>query len=248
MCESSKKPGRSSFAELHANGDIQRQILACRDGLSYKLVTIPALDTELDTGRRADDGDAYRKLKLFHRWAGIWRLSRQRHRLHDIYTRVGVKGPRPRFMISAMCSSPSLTRSCMLFALVLTACQAGALQTENRRDTAAACAPTGIVYTRTTLYFGLARPAGTISEKQWKAFVREEVTARFPQGFTVWEAQGQWQAANGQISRERSKVLLLVHPDTTTVRDSITSLITSYKQRFQQESVLWETALVCAAF
>ena len=53
---------------------------------------------------------------------------------------------------------------------------------------------------------------------------------------------------DGQISRERSKVLLLVHPDTSAVRDSIVSLIASYKRRFQQESVLWETALVCAAF
>jgi hypothetical protein len=37
----------------------------------------------------------------------------------------------------------------------------------------------------------------------------------------VWEAQGQWQGANGQISRERSKVLLLVHADSAAVRDSI---------------------------
>jgi hypothetical protein len=140
------------------------------------------------------------------------------------------------------------TSSVMLFVIAFTAHPASAFQIEKRSDVAPACAPSGIVYMRTTLYFGLARPAGTIREKQWKAFVREEVTLRFPQGFTVWEAQGQWQAANGQISRERSKVLLLVHSDTTPVRDSIVSLIASYKRRFQQESVLWETAMVCAAF
>ena len=136
----------------------------------------------------------------------------------------------------------------MLLVVVFNACPGNAFQTENVATVAPTCVASGIVYMRTTLYFGLARPAGTISEKQWKAFVHEEVTARFPQGFTVWEAQGQWQSPNGHISRERSKVPLLVHSDTTAIRDSITALIASYKRRFQQESVLWETAMVCAAF
>ena len=144
--------------------------------------------------------------------------------------------------------SPRTLPASLLMLFLLEAYPVSAFQSETRSDVAPACGASGIVYTRTTLDFGLARPAGTISEKQWKAFVREEVTARFPQGFTVWEAQGQWQAANGQISRERSKILLLVHPATGPVRDSIASLIASYKRRFQQESVLWETAMVCAAF
>lgn len=123
-----------------------------------------------------------------------------------------------------------------------------AFQDDKRSAAVSPCAASGIAYTRTTLYFGLARPAGTISEKQWKAFVREEVTPRFPEGFTTWEAQGQWQGADGKISRERSKVLLLVHPDSPRVLTSIAALIGSYKHKFQQESVLWETAAVCAAF
>ena len=120
-------------------------------------------------------------------------------------------------------------------------------QTENA-EPEPACAPKGTSYTRTTLYFGLARPAGTISERQWKAFVRDEITRRFPQGFTIWEAHGQWRGADGRISRERAKVLLLVHPISTDARDALASLVESYKRLFQQESVLWETATVCAAF
>ena len=145
-------------------------------------------------------------------------------------------------------SVAQFTRSLMLFALLFSALPAFGFQAAGPSDAFPACAPSGIPYTRTTLYFGLARPAGTISEKQWKAFVREEVTSRFPQGFTIWEAQGQWQSADGHIGRERSKVLLLVHAGTAAVRDTITQLIESYKRRFQQESVLWETAMVCAAF
>jgi hypothetical protein len=64
-----------------------------------------------------------------------------------------------------------------------------------------ACAPAGASYTQTTLYFGLARPAGTISGREWKAFVRDEISSRFPQGFTIWEAHGQWRTADGKINR-----------------------------------------------
>jgi hypothetical protein len=110
------------------------------------------------------------------------------------------------------------------------------------------CGPLGTAYMRTTLYFGLNRKAGNISESQWKTFLREEVTPRFPQGLTVWQAGGQWKRADGMIVRERSKVLLLVHDDKPEVRSAIGSIIERYKRLFEQESVLWETARVCAAF
>jgi hypothetical protein len=110
------------------------------------------------------------------------------------------------------------------------------------------CGPLGTAYMRTTLYFGLNRKAGNISESQWKTFLREEVTPWFPQGLTVWQAGGQWKRADGMIVRERSKVLLLVHDDKPEVRSAIGSIIERYKRLFEQESVLWETARVCAAF
>ena len=100
---------------------------------------------------------------------------------------------------------------------------------------------------RTTLYFGLARPKGSVSELEWQMFLRDEVTARFPQGLTVWEAEGQWRMADGVLGHERSKVLLLVHPDTSAARESVQTLIARYRKTFEQESVLWETARVCAA-
>jgi len=113
---------------------------------------------------------------------------------------------------------------------------------------APACAPIGNSYTRTTLYFGLNRKTGNISAAQWKSFLRDEVTPRFPQGLTVWEAGGQWRRSDGTIVRERSKVLLLVHDGSPAVNSAITTIIERYKQKFEQESVLWETARVCAAF
>ena len=116
------------------------------------------------------------------------------------------------------------------------------------QEAANPCGPLGVSSMRTTLYFGLNRKGGNISGSQWKAFVRDEVTSRFPQGLTVWEAGGQWRGADGRIVQERSKVLLLVHDDNAAMRAAIASIIQRYKTLFAQESVLWETARVCAAF
>ncbi len=87
-----------------------------------------------------------------------------------------------------------------------------------------------------------------MSEKQWRNFLRNEVTLRFPEGLTVWQADGQWRTSEGSIARERAKVLLLVHDDTPQVKAAIEAIVGRYKGLFQQESVLWETAEVCAAF
>lgn len=110
------------------------------------------------------------------------------------------------------------------------------------------CAPLGTSHTRTTLYFGLTHKGGTVSETEWQAFLQNEVTARFPDGLTVWEANGQWRQTDGRIGRERAKVLLLVHEETPAARAAIGEVVTRYKRKFHQESVLWETATVCAAF
>ena len=100
---------------------------------------------------------------------------------------------------------------------------------------------------RTTLYFGGARPKGSVSELEWQLFLRDEVTPRFPNGMTVWDAEGQWRGPEGKIGHERTKVLLLVHPDTKAARQEVRAVIDKYRKSFEQESVLWETAHVCAA-
>lgn len=109
------------------------------------------------------------------------------------------------------------------------------------------CGASSAAQVRTTLYFGLARPKGSVSELDWQMFLRDEVTARFPDGLTVWEANGQWRRPDGQIEHEGAKVLLLVHPDTAAARSSVQVVIAHYRQKFDQESVLWETAHVCVA-
>jgi hypothetical protein len=109
------------------------------------------------------------------------------------------------------------------------------------------CGTATAAQVRTTLYFGSARPKGSVSELEWQLFMRDEVTARFPDGLTVWDAEGQWRAPQGAVEHERTKVLLLVHPDTAAARQSVLALIDRYRKAFDQQSVLWETSRVCVA-
>jgi hypothetical protein len=109
------------------------------------------------------------------------------------------------------------------------------------------CGTSSASQVRTTLYFGLARPKGSVSELEWQIFLRDEVTKRFPDGLTVWEAEGQWRTPAGSIDYEQSKVLLLVHPDKAAARQSVQGVIEAYRKAFDQQSVLWESARVCVA-
>ena len=65
-------------------------------------------------------------------------------------------------------------------------------------DCGAASAP----QLRTMLHFGLARPKGAVTELEWQLFLRDEVTSRFPEGLTVWEAEGQWRTPAGNLDHE----------------------------------------------
>jgi hypothetical protein len=109
------------------------------------------------------------------------------------------------------------------------------------------CGAATAAQVRTTLYFGSARPKGSVSELEWQLFLRDEVTSRFPDGLTVWDAEGQWRAPQGLVEHERTKVLLLVHPDTPAARQLVQAVIERYRTAFDQESVLWETSRVCVA-
>jgi len=109
------------------------------------------------------------------------------------------------------------------------------------------CGATSAAQVRTTLYFGMARPKGSVSELEWQIFLRDEVTKRFPDGLTVWGAEGQWRTPAGSIDHEQAKVLLLVHTDTAAARQLVQGVIEAYRKAFEQESVLWESARVCVA-
>ncbi|AUY37838.1 MULTISPECIES: DUF3574 domain-containing protein [Leclercia] len=102
---------------------------------------------------------------------------------------------------------------------------------------------------QTTLYFGLNRPAGeAITGQEWQQFVDQDVTPRFRDGLTVFEARGQWLGNDGKVARESSKALMLIHGKDARSESNIEALRGIYKQRFAQESVMRVDQPVCVQF
>jgi hypothetical protein len=99
-----------------------------------------------------------------------------------------------------------------------------------------------------TLFFGGETPDGAVDAAQWEAFVREEVTPRFPDGLTTWAAKGQWRDARGRLVREDTQVLALVHAGDARSLASVDAVARAYAQRFRQESVMRVRGRVCVAF
>jgi hypothetical protein len=89
------------------------------------------------------------------------------------------------------------------------------------------------------LYFGRnIAGVGEVSEAEFQAFVDQEVTPRFPDGLTIYDADGQFLDSTGTLIQEPSKVISLIFTDTVENEAAINEIIQVYKEQFQQESVL----------
>jgi len=100
-------------------------------------------------------------------------------------------------------------------------------------------------------YFGRnVKSRAPVTETEWARFMAEVVTPAFPDGLTVLDGAGQWRNAAGQISREDSKVLLLVLPgqDQAAASARLAPVTAAWKARFAQESVLTVFRAGCAGF
>ena len=92
---------------------------------------------------------------------------------------------------------------------------------------------------KTELFFGLCRPDGSIvSESEWDRFVDEYITPRFREGLTIVDANGQWMMRTGEVVKEKTKIVILLHVDNEAVNASIEYVRDKYKKLFQQESVV----------
>lgn len=103
---------------------------------------------------------------------------------------------------------------------------------------AAGCATPG-AWARYELCFGMSADGGqtTITDRQWQQFLDEEVVARFPDGFTVFETKGYWLSGEKTLT-EPSRVLMVVAPHDRATRDKLADIAERYIRRFQQEAVL----------
>lgn len=96
-------------------------------------------------------------------------------------------------------------------------------------------------FLRTELYFGTMKKDGSqVTEDEWQKFLAEEVTPRFPGGFTVLTGYGQFRDSGGKIVRENSFVLIVLYPLKMRKSSSrkIELIRRAYKKTFHQQSVL----------
>jgi hypothetical protein len=132
--------------------------------------------------------------------------------------------------------------------LLLTLCLAGC-----HCDNHEAAAPTATVsheteFVKTELYFGLSKPGGAVSANEWNKFLDEQVTPSFKEGLTVVDGKGQWLNQAGVVTKEDSKILILIHKPSPDKDAAIQKIIETYKRQFQQESVLRVTSAVKVEF
>jgi hypothetical protein len=99
-----------------------------------------------------------------------------------------------------------------------------------------------------SLYFGTTMPGGRVSPEDWQRFLADEITPRFPEGLTSWTAAGQWRNGAGELEKESSFVLHVVHADTSQADTAILEVVNTYKSRFRQEAVLRVRSAACISY
>ncbi|HXC91463.1 MAG TPA: DUF3574 domain-containing protein [Stellaceae bacterium] len=100
------------------------------------------------------------------------------------------------------------------------------------------------------LFFGRRiRGHGQLSDAEWAEFAAQIVTPNFPDGFTVFDGDGQWRnPRTGHIARDPTKILLVAAKRTPDLARRLSAVIDAYKTRFHQQSVGVITRDSCAAF
>jgi len=100
------------------------------------------------------------------------------------------------------------------------------------------------------MYFGQSLKNGQeISERDWDGFLADTVTARFPDGLTVYDTRGQWTDPKSHgLARERTKVVEIAASDTPAVRTRVADIARDYRLKFHQHSVGIVTTTSCALF
>ena len=88
-----------------------------------------------------------------------------------------------------------------------------------------------------------------VSEREFLNFLDHEITPRFPDGLTVYDARGQWRdPKRNRIVREPSKVVMIVLPGKPEDMARLTEIAEAYKKRFKQQSVGIVLRPACASF
>jgi len=89
------------------------------------------------------------------------------------------------------------------------------------------------------LFFGRSIPGGgAVTDADWETFVSDVITPRFPNGLTIWRAEGQWRGNDGKPVSEQTMVLEVIHEGGKVNEKAITEIADEYKRRFKQDAVM----------
>jgi hypothetical protein len=100
------------------------------------------------------------------------------------------------------------------------------------------------------LFFGRAiRGRAPLSDAEWAEFAAQTITPNFPDGFTVFDGEGQWRnPQTGHIAHDPTKILLVATRRTPDLAQRLSAVIDAYRIQFHQQSVGLITRDACAAF
>jgi hypothetical protein len=100
------------------------------------------------------------------------------------------------------------------------------------------------------LFFGRdVAGRGPVTDAEWASFRQRVIAAHFPDGFTVYDADGQGQGGRPETTvRERTKVLMVAVPRATDVAAKVAAVSQAYKAEFRQAAVGVVTTRACGAF
>jgi hypothetical protein len=100
------------------------------------------------------------------------------------------------------------------------------------------------------LFFGRGiKGREPLTDAEWAEFAAQIITPNFPDGFTVFDGEGQWRnPQTGRIAGNRTKILLVAAPHTPDLARRLAAVIEAYKARFHHQSVGIITRDSCAAF
>jgi len=88
-----------------------------------------------------------------------------------------------------------------------------------------------------------------VNETQFLNFLDREITPRFPDGLTVYDARGQYRdSERSRIVREPSKVVMIVLPGNAEDMARLNEIADAYKKRFRQQSVGIVLRQACVSF
>ena len=104
-------------------------------------------------------------------------------------------------------------------------------------------------YAEYRLFFGRNRDGvEVVTDAEWRSFLAEEITPRFPDGLTVVDAAGQWRGPSGTIERERTKMLIVLAAPGEEGMRYTGEIAEAYKHTFGQSAVLRVVGSACASF